>query len=140
MAQFRARVRDYTNEDGWTIDGNYREIRPIIVRRVQVIVGLDLPRYVVMRQVIGRTISRRIHNEELWNGNREAWHRMFQWDPQKSIIRWAWTSYEKVHERHAWFERYAAQRGITYLRVTSHDEARQRIAALLGDASSSFLG
>lgn len=50
---------------------------------------LDLPRRIVMRQVVGRTLRRIVRRELLWNGNRELLRNVWARDPERSIIRWA---------------------------------------------------
>ena len=55
------------------IDGNYRTVvvDGPVWQRADTVVWLDLPRRIVMRQVVSRTFRRSILREELWNGNRE---------------------------------------------------------------------
>ncbi len=136
--EFRSRVRSFVAEDGWTIDGNYRDVRSIILRRAQVVVAFDLPKALVMRQVVARTLRRRWHRQELWNGNRESIRNMVRLDPERNIILWSFTTHHKVHLRTNWFERVAHDLGITFLRVRSHDEARDKIASTLGLSPQDF--
>ena len=124
---FRSRVREVALAPSWTMDGNYRVARPEIFDRVQVIVALDLPKKLVMRQVITRTVTRSVRHEELWNANQEQWSNMLRWDPQKSIIRWAWTTYDVTRQRVNWFERVANEKDIVFLRASSHAELQRLI-------------
>jgi adenylate kinase family enzyme len=100
--EFLRRVTAIAATDEWVIDGNYG----IVVRdgpvwqRADTVVWLDLPKKVVMRQVIGRTLRRVARREVLWNGNRERWSNVFHRDPDRSIIRWAWTTHRSVAERY----------------------------------------
>jgi hypothetical protein len=85
-----------------------------------------------MYQVTRRTLDRLLHRRELWNGNRESWRQVLRWDPQKSIIRWAWTTHGTKRE---WLDRFEADlkgEGVTCVRVRSHREAEAAIGALLG--------
>lgn len=85
---------------GWTVCGGYDSvIDPIRLPRADTIVWLDLPRPVVMRQSIGRTIRRAVTREELWNGNREPLTNFYRWDPEKNVIRWAWTTFDDKRQR-----------------------------------------
>jgi uncharacterized protein (DUF2267 family) len=59
---------------------------------------LDLPKAVVMRRVVLRTVRRRMRREELWNGNLEPPLRTFFTDPEH-IVRWAWTTHHKTGPR-----------------------------------------
>ena len=131
---FRSRVREVAHSPGWTMDGNYRVACPEIIDRVQVIVAVDLPKKLVMRQVITRTVTRSVRDEELWNGNKEKWSNMLRWDPQKSIIRWAWTTYDITRQRVNWFEREANEKDIVFLRASSHREVQRLIDEQLARA------
>ena len=53
-----------------------------------------------MFQVIRRTLARIVGRQKLWNGNHESWRNLCSWDPNKSIIRWAWTQHAKYRERY----------------------------------------
>ncbi|GMA23828.1 hypothetical protein GCM10025864_15870 [Luteimicrobium album] len=66
-------------------------MRPLILERAELIVWLDLPTPVVMRQVVGRTVRRRRRREVLWNGNQEPPLRTFFTDDDH-IVRWAWST------------------------------------------------
>jgi adenylate kinase family enzyme len=68
---FRARVDEFTLARGWVVDGNYSAVRDIVWSRADTVIWLDLPRWRVMRQVVGRTLRRVATGAELWNGNRE---------------------------------------------------------------------
>jgi len=129
---FRERVDEATSGPGWTIDGNYSQLRDLLFLRSDVIVAFDLPRSQVMRQLIPRTLRRGITGTELWNGNREQLRNVVRWDPAQSVIRWSWTRHEMMAERIDWYERIAAQRGTTFVRVRSHDDARAALRDLTG--------
>jgi adenylate kinase family enzyme len=85
--EFRRRVADVVAGDGWVIDGNYEVVRALIVARATDVVWLDLPRPVVMAQVVARSLRRAVDGRELWNGNRE---RISTWLDPEHPIRWAW--------------------------------------------------
>ena len=91
--EFVARVDALTDGDRWVVDGNYREVSDEgpVWAKADTIVWLDPPDGRLMRQVVGRTVRRWVTREELWNGNREPLSGPFRWDPEASIIRWAWT-------------------------------------------------
>jgi adenylate kinase family enzyme len=93
--EFESRVREATAAGGWVVDGNYSaRIREIAWSAADTVVWLDLPRYVVMWQLVLRTLRRSISGTELWNGNRERSIRdQFNRDPAKSIVLWSWRTY-----------------------------------------------
>lgn len=138
--EFRRRVTAFVDAERWTIDGGYRAVRSLVLARAEVIVCLDLPKSVVMRQVVRRTVRRWWRREELWNGNREPFTNFVRWDPEKSIIRWAWTRYGRYHDQIDWLVRVGPALGKNVVRVRSHAEARARLAALTGVAEERFLG
>ncbi|MEM7096252.1 MAG: AAA family ATPase [Actinomycetota bacterium] len=79
----------------WVADGNYRNRGGAIIReRADTIVFFDLPRTIVMKRVVGRTVRRAITRQELWNGNREPLTNFYRWDPERNIIRWSWVNHD----------------------------------------------
>src|SRR3954452_9329331 len=89
-ATFRVEVEQLVAEPEWVSEWQYSAIRDLLADRADLLVWLDLPHRTVMRQVIVRTISRRLRREALWNGNTEGPLRTFFTD-RDHIIRWAWT-------------------------------------------------
>ena len=82
---------------GWITCGNYLSVSDLLHhRKADCVIWLDLPRSVVMRRVIGRTVKRALIRQELWNGNREKISNLYHWNPERNIIRWAWTKYPEV--------------------------------------------
>lgn len=138
--EFQRRVSEATAPEAWVVDGNYRAVRPILVERAQVVVGFDLPKSLVMRQVTTRSLRRRIHNEELWNGNRESWRNLFSTKKERNIVLWSWQTYDEYRERLDWLERLVTSNGAEFVRVHSHEEATREIASRLGPHASTFLG
>lgn len=55
---FRTRVCELVETDEWVIDGNYSAVQDLVWRAAEAVVWLDLPRHVVMRRVIIRTLRR----------------------------------------------------------------------------------
>jgi adenylate kinase family enzyme len=98
---FRATVAERAEGDAWVMCGNYTVVRDLVWARADTVVWLDFPRRVVMQRVIGRTLRRTVTRAELWNGNREPFANLYRWDPERSIIRWAWTRHSTYHERYA---------------------------------------
>lgn len=130
--EFLARVEAVTATESWVIDGNYR---PVVVdgpvwRRADTIVWLDLPRRTVMVQVTRRTLRRIIHRELLWNGNREPLRNLYAWDPNKSIIRWAWTQHAKYRERFGSAMTSPTLDHIDFIRLRGHHEAEIWLTSL----------
>ncbi|MEE8406654.1 MAG: hypothetical protein V3S32_05845 [Acidimicrobiia bacterium] len=100
--QFRSRVARFTDNDRWVVDGNYTShgMRDVLWPKADSIVWLDMPKSVVMRRVVARTIRRAACREELWNGNREPWTNLYSRDPEKNIAGWAWTRFDHVRDKY----------------------------------------
>jgi hypothetical protein len=88
-------VRALVAGDAWITEWQYREVRPLLLERAEVLVWLDLPTAVVMRQVAARTLRRRLGRIELWNGNVEPPLRSI-FSEQDHILRWAWRTRRKL--------------------------------------------
>lgn len=129
---FVAEVDAITQRDEWVIDGNYRTVvvDGPVWQRADTVVWLDLPRWMVMRQVIGRTVRRSLRREELWNGNREPLSNLYSWDPYKSIIAWTWTQHAKYVERFGSAMKSPAFSHITFVRLTSIQESERWLSDL----------
>ncbi len=97
---FRERVGAALAAPGWVVDGNYSAVRDLVWDRADTVVWLDLPRRLVMRRVILRTLRRAVTREALWNGNREPLTNFYRLNPEENIISWAWVKYASYVERY----------------------------------------
>jgi adenylate kinase family enzyme len=125
---FRARVSEAVSTDGWVVDGNYSAVQDLVWRRADTVVWLDLPRGVVMRRLVVRTLRRAVTRERLWNGNREPLSNFYRWDPRKNIIRWAWVKYPEYVERYGAATHDALHGHIRFVRLTSPSEVEGFLA------------
>lgn len=78
----------------WVTELQYRDARPLIAARADLLVWLDLPTALVLFRIVRRTIHRSRTHELLWNGNTEPglWHAL---TAEEGIIRWAWRTRSK---------------------------------------------
>jgi adenylate kinase family enzyme len=127
---FRARVADFIAADGWVVDGNYSAVRDLVWTRADTVVWLDLPRGVIMRQLLARTLRRMLTRAELWNGNTEQLRNLFRLDPEQSILRWAWTQHGKYVERYGAAQHDPANAHLTFVRLTDRAAAAAFVATL----------
>ncbi|MGI9155727.1 MAG: AAA family ATPase [Marmoricola sp.] len=95
--EFAADVHELLAAHGWVVEYGY-DVRPAILARADLMVWLDLPRWLCMWQVVARTVRRRVRREELWNGNREGPLWQVLTDPEH-VVRWAWTTYPDAARR-----------------------------------------
>jgi adenylate kinase family enzyme len=134
--EFRRRVADMAAGDGWVIDGNYSIVRPLVWERADTVVWLDLPRRAVMRQIAWRTLRRAAGRVELWNGNRERWANLFTWDPEKSVISWAWHTHAGIRQRYtaAAGDPAHAHAHLRFVRLRTRADVRRFLARTRGAA------
>jgi adenylate kinase family enzyme len=101
------RIRSFTAGPRWVIDGNYvsHGVAHLVWERADTVVWLDLPRWLVMVQLVPRTLRRVVSGAELWNGNRERWHNMFDRRPEENVMLWAWTRHASLRARYDAFSR-----------------------------------
>jgi adenylate kinase family enzyme len=122
-AEFLSRVDAITTTGGWVVDGNYSAVRDLVWARADTVVVIDLPRHVVMRQVIWRTVRRAAFRVELWNGNRERWRNLFTLDPRESVIVWAWHRHSVYRDRYLATANDLRWRDLTFVRIQSRTDA-----------------
>jgi adenylate kinase family enzyme len=128
--QLVAAVDSRTTGDGWVVDGNYSSTLDLVWSRADTVIWLDLPRWLVMRQVIGRSVRRVVRREELWNGNRERLGNVLNLDPDESVIRWSWTRHAMYAERYAGRTADRRWAELTVVRLRSKAEVDRFIRSL----------
>jgi hypothetical protein len=130
--EFMDEVNKATSEAAWVVDGNYRRfvIDGPVWKRADTVVWLDLPRRVVMRQVIARTVHRALTREVLWNGNREPLMNFLSLEPEKNIVVWAWVKHKEFMQRYQDAMADPRWRSINFIRLRSHAGARLRLESV----------
>jgi adenylate kinase family enzyme len=123
--EFRRRVLAAAAGESWVIDGNYSAVRELVWTRADTVVWLDLPKRMVMRRIVWRTLCRVARRAELWNGNRERWRNLFTWDPEESVISWAWHKHGPQRERYAAAMADPANGHLRFVRLTSPAAVRR---------------
>ncbi|MPZ27752.1 MAG: adenylate kinase [Micromonosporaceae bacterium] len=71
-AQFAAEVERATSGPRWIVDGQYEQLRPLLLDRVDTIIVVDARRTTAQRRIINRSATRFRARERLWNGERES--------------------------------------------------------------------
>lgn len=66
---FKSEVHRFSAGSCWVTEWQYSQVRAILAQRADLLVWLDLPRALVMSQVIRRTVRRWLSRQVLWNGN-----------------------------------------------------------------------
>lgn len=126
--EFRQRVGVALTVDGWVADGNDAAVQDLVWQRADTVVWLDLPRWLVMRRIVTRTVRRAVTRERLWNGNREPWGNLYRLNPEKSIIRWAWVKHPEYGQRYGAAMADAANAHLRFVRLRSGRDVRAFLA------------
>jgi adenylate kinase family enzyme len=118
-------------EDRWVLDTAYGAWLDIVLPRVELIVGLDYPRWLSLQRLIRRTLVRAIDKKPICNGNTESLRGIFS---QDSIIRWHFQSFARKRRRMRQWA--AAQDGPPVLIFTRPTDLERWISCI-GDTSNS---
>lgn len=127
--EFLDDVHALVAQDAFVTEWQYTTARPLVLARAEVVVWLDLPTRVTMRQVVVRTLRRSVRREVLWNGNVEpplwrTWYRA----PDENIVRWAWKTRHTYRDLPAEVARDAPD--VLVVRLRSRREVERWLAAL----------
>lgn len=83
-----------TRAENWVVDGNYSHARDLIWSRIDTLIWLDYPLWIILWRLLRRTLRRIIQQENLWDtGNRETWRKQFF--SRDSLFLWAIRSYPR---------------------------------------------
>jgi adenylate kinase family enzyme len=114
------KLKDALSVDAWVIDGNYSRTRTITWERVQQVVYLDLPFYIVLYRIVVRSLTRGLTGEVLWAGNKESlWKHLFTRD---SMILWTISNFHRNRKKYAVWVNKAEYSDIQFLRLRSRKE------------------
>jgi adenylate kinase family enzyme len=130
--EMREIVADFVRGDRWVVDGNYTSsgVAEIVWSGADTLIWLDLPRPVVIRQVIRRTLRRVLTREELWSGNREQWSNVFDPRPEHNIIAWAWSRDRHVRDKYEKRLGDGTWSHLDVVRLGSRDDVSRFLSAL----------
>lgn len=124
---FLADVDTATGSGNWVVSGGYSKTRPVILPRLTDLVWLDLPRWQVMAQAIGRSVRRASGDTEVFPGCHESWTRLLRRDHP---IRWAWNHHAPNRLKFAGQAQAAAVHGATVHRCTDRTQSGAALARL----------
>ena len=92
---FRNRVAAFCSADSWIVDGNYSQVRDLVLSRATDVILLDYPKRIVMSRLIWRSLTRVVLRKPLWNGNRESLRYLLSSDPELNVLLWSWSNFER---------------------------------------------
>jgi adenylate kinase family enzyme len=129
--EFRRQVAIAVAQPQWVLDGNYHgKVQPIIWARADTVIWVDMPRHIVMRRVIARTLHRMAGRVELWNGNREHWRQLLNRDKEENVILWAWHMHGPQRERYTAAMADPANARLRFIQLTSPAAVRRFLEEL----------
>jgi adenylate kinase family enzyme len=123
---FAADVRAAIAGDAWVCAGGYSKVRPLILARAQILVWLDLPRAVIMRQVIARSLGRLLGRESFPGCREDFWSMLGPDHP----IRWAWTTHARRRRQGTEIVENPAYAHLEVIRCRSRREVKEALALL----------
>ena len=121
----RRRIEEICARDTWVIDTAYGQWLDVPLAAVELVVGLDYPRWFSLQRLVRRTLARVVDRRRICNGNTETWRSVVGDD---SIIRWHFRSFRNKHVRLVAWE--ADPGGPRVLRFTRARDLDRWIAAL----------
>jgi len=92
----RRRFAEIAATDRWVLDTAYSSWLDLVLPRVQLVVGLDYPRWFSFQRLVRRTIARIIDKRPICNGNVETVRSALAKD---SILRWHFSSFARKRDR-----------------------------------------
>jgi hypothetical protein len=92
----RRRMAAVVAQDRWVLDTAYGAWLDFVLPRVDLVVGLDYPRWFSLQRVFRRSVMRAIDKKPICNGNTESFRAMFGRD---SIIGWHFRSFGRKRGR-----------------------------------------
>jgi adenylate kinase family enzyme len=124
---FEAEVRRFSAGPQWVTEWQYRKVRGYLADRADLLVWLDLSRGRVLRQILRRTVVRRLRRQVLWNGNVEPPLWTVITDPEH-IVRWAWNTHHKTEARVC--DLLARRTDMPVVRLRNHADATRWLHGL----------
>ena len=129
--RLEAKVATAIAADAWIIDGNYGSlVQPMVLEAADTVVWLDLPRWRIMMAITRRTFGRIFGRRELWNGNRERLHNLFNWEPEENIIRWAWVQHARHRSRYRAMMSDRSYTHLNWVRLETRREVNDWLATM----------
>ncbi|MEQ8485806.1 MAG: hypothetical protein RIB46_15710 [Pseudomonadales bacterium] len=129
---FDRRLRDATAGDGWVAAGSYTTFsQRAFWDRLQVVIWLDLPRWLVLWRMFRRSWRRWRTRELLWGTNYEQfWPQFFVWRKSESLLWWIWTQHHRKRRDMLRMMADPRWRHIRFVRLTSVPETESFLESL----------
>ena len=119
------RIAEICAEERWVLDAAYGKWLYIPLARVELIVGLDYPRWLSLSRLVRRSVARAIDGRPMCNGNRESFRHLCS---RNSIVGWHFKSFRRKRSRMRAWE--ADPDAPTVVRFTRPGEVERWLADL----------
>jgi adenylate kinase family enzyme len=130
---FRERVAKAIEAPRWVVDGGYAShVHDLAWPAADVFVWLDYHFPLVMTRLLRRTFSRRLRNEELWNGNHESLRTHFM--SRDSLLWWAVRAHFKYHRTYPGYFRRPELAHVRFVRLRRPRETERFLREIAGTA------
>lgn len=127
----RARIQACCEAEAWILDSAYAKWIDIPLSKVELIVGLDFPRWISLGRLIKRTLARAIDRRSICNGNTESFRTAFSRD---SILVWHFRSFRRKADRIRQWERDGT---VSVIRFTRPSQVEDWLSSLASRSDSS---
>jgi adenylate kinase family enzyme len=124
----RQRIGAICATDEWVIDSAYGMWLEIPLARADLIVGLDLPRWLSLARLLRRTVGHVFRHDETCNGNHETFRNAFL--SSDAILVWHFRSFKRKQQRMRAWHADPAMPEVVLLR--SPREVERWVATLSG--------
>ena len=118
--EFFKKLKKKLSSENWILDGNYYKAQDIKWEKINQVIFLDLPLWLVLFRVIRRSISRAIKREKLWHGNKESLLRLFF--SKESMIVHTVRTFQKNKYRFNELSRSKKYKYIEFIKLKSQKE------------------
>lgn len=126
----RRRIAEIVAGEEWVLDTAYGSWVDLPLRRAELVVALDYPRWVSLARLLRRSLTRVVDRRPICNGNTESWRQLVSRD---SIIGWHFRSFARKRGRiRAWA---ANPDGPSVVRLRSPRHTERWLAGLAGSAA-----
>lgn len=128
--EFIPKVTEATSGEKWVLDGNYNRTNDAKWKNVDTIIWLDYSYPRTFWQLLTRTVSRIITQEELWpgTGNRDSFRMAFM--SKNSIFVWLFLRYKRNKERYSDLHQSLELKHIQFIRLLTPKDAKKFLGSV----------